>query len=81
MTSVASIYPNPASEKIMISADNWKNIRTVRIVNTTGQTVYSSEKPQQEIDIQGLASGSYIIGLVRDNGAQENVKFVKEAGK
>jgi hypothetical protein len=79
--TIAGIYPNPASEKIMISADSWKNIRTVKIVNVAGQTVYSSEKPQQEINIQGLASGSYVIGLVRDNGTQENVKFVKEAGK
>lgn len=79
--ATVSIYPNPASEKIIISADNWKNIRTVKIVNTAGQTVYTSEKPQQEIDIQRLASGSYIIGFVRDNGVQENVKFVKEAGK
>jgi hypothetical protein len=79
--TIAGIYPNPASEKIMISADSWKNIRTVKIVNVAGQTVYSSEKPQQEINIRGLASGSYVIGLVRDNGTQENVKFVKEAGK
>lgn len=80
-TSIAGIYPNPASEQIMIAADDWKNIREVKIVNTAGQTVYSSERPQQEIDIRGLASGSYVIGLVRDNGTQENVKFVKEAGK
>lgn len=81
MTSIVSIYPNPASEKIMISANDWKNIRTVRIFNITGQAVYSSDKPRQEIDIRGLASGSYVIGLVQNDGTQENVKFVKEAGK
>jgi Secretion system C-terminal sorting domain len=79
--SVVSTYPNPASDKIMIAANEWENVKTVRIVNTAGQVVYSSDKPRQEIDIQALASGSYIIGLVRDNGTQENVKFVKEAGK
>ncbi len=79
--SMASIYPNPAAEKVKISAKNWETVKTVRIVNTTGQVVYRSDKPKQEIDIQGLSSGSYVIGLVRDNGTQENVKFVKEAGK
>lgn len=79
--AVASTYPNPASDKLTITASDWENIRTVRIINTAGQVVYSSDKPQREVDIRGLASGSYVIGLVRDNGAQENVKFVKEAGK
>jgi len=79
--SMASTYPNPASDKVTISADHWENVRTVRIVNAAGQVVYHSDEPRQEIDIRGLASGSYIIGLVRDNGAQENVKFAKEAGK
>lgn len=78
---VASTYPNPASDKLTIAASDWERIKTIRIVNTAGQVVYSSDKPRQEIDIQSLAAGSYIIGLMRDNGAQENVKFVKEAGK
>ncbi|MNY53907.1 hypothetical protein D3C86_1897100 [compost metagenome] len=76
-----SIYPNPASDKIKISANDWKNIATVRIFDITGQAVYSSDKPQQEIDIRGLASGSYVIGLGWNDGTRENVKFVKEGGK
>lgn len=80
-TSVVSTYPNPASDKVMIAASDWESVRTVRIVNNAGQVVYSSDKPQQDIDIQGLASGSYVIGLVRENGTQENVRFVKGAGK
>lgn len=80
-TTVVSIYPNPASDKIKISANDWKNIATVRIFNITGQAVYSSDKPQQEIDIRGLASGSYVIRLGWNDGTRENVKFVKEGGK
>jgi hypothetical protein len=74
-------YPNPATDKLMISANDWAGVKTVKIFSQTGQIVYSTEKPEQEINIAGLAGGSYIIGLVRANGAQENVKFVKDAGK
>lgn len=79
--TVASTYPNPASEKVTISTPDWENIKSVCIVNQSGQTVYKSEKPQAEIDIRQLGTGAYIIGLIRTDGTQENVKFVKEAGK
>ncbi|SDG40748.1 Por secretion system C-terminal sorting domain-containing protein [Dyadobacter soli] len=79
--SVASTYPNPASDRLTIEAGEWENVKTVTIINTAGQVVYSSDEPRKEIDIQGLPSGSYVIGLVRGDGAQENVKFVKDAGK
>lgn len=79
--SIASTYPNPATERVTIAADNWEEVKSVRIINAAGQVVYSSDKPRREIDIRNLTSGSYIIGLVHDNGTQENIKFVKEGGK
>ncbi|GGM73667.1 hypothetical protein GCM10010967_01560 [Dyadobacter beijingensis] len=81
-TSVtATIYPNPTVDKVTISAKSWDNVKAVTIINQAGQVVYKSEKPQREIDVHALAAGSYIIGLVHADGAQENVKFVKDAGK
>lgn len=74
-------YPNPATDKVIIAASDWRNVKKVHIFSNSGQLVYSSEKPEPEINVQSLAAGAYVIGLVRANGVQENVKFVKEAGK
>ncbi|ACT95321.1 T9SS type A sorting domain-containing protein [Dyadobacter fermentans] len=76
-----TVYPNPASEKVTISAKDWANVKSVKIFNQAGNVVYSSDKPQPDINIQSLASGAYVIGVLRGDGAQENVKFVKGAGK
>lgn len=77
----ANTYPNPATDRVIIAADNWETVKIVRIFNNAGQTVYTSENPEQEINVQPLATGPYVIGLERLNGIQENVKFVKQPGK
>jgi hypothetical protein len=74
-------YPNPATDKVIIAANEWEKVKQVRIYNNSGLVVYSSEKPEPEINIRAFAAGAYIIGLMRADGVQENVKFVKEAGK
>jgi hypothetical protein len=74
-------YPNPATDKITITANDWGDVKSVRILNNSGKTVYHSDSPEAEINVQNLSSGSYIIGLTRANGEQENVKFVKEGSR
>jgi hypothetical protein len=54
------LYPNPASQKLNISADGF-NIDEIRIFTLTGQYVLNQEKPTGNIDISGLKPGMYIV--------------------
>ena len=74
-----SVYPNPASNKLVIATENWKDIKYVQILNITGNVVFDSgSKPEPEIDITSLTQGSYLVRLISKNGAFETLKFVKK---
>ncbi len=59
------IYPNPASEKITIEA---QNIESVSITNVMGQKVYeqSVNNDNMVIDVNELPAGIYMINVVTD---------------
>ena len=71
-------YPNPVTDLLYITAENWKDVKAVMIVNNSGAIVYSSESPQQEINTAKLPSGTYVIRMIRLNGEQESIKFIKK---
>jgi len=74
-----SIYPNPASNKLVIATENWKEIKNVQILSNTGNIVFDSgTEPEPEIDITSLTQGSYLIRLISKNGVSETLKFVKK---
>jgi hypothetical protein len=76
--SLVMTYPNPATDKITITDAKWESVRSIHIISNSGSVVYKSEQPEPDVDVQNLTSGSYVISLIRDNGEQENGKFVKE---
>nr|WP_199001914.1 T9SS type A sorting domain-containing protein [Flavobacterium sp. ASV13] len=59
------IYPNPVSNQMFISADN---IQKVEIYNLLGTLVKTSGKDTESIDVNHLASGSYIVKATTDQG-------------
>jgi len=74
-----SIYPNPASNKLVIATENWKGIKNVQILSTSGNVIFDSgSKPEPEIDITSLSQGTYLIRFISKNGAFETLKFVKK---
>lgn len=71
-------YPNPVTDQLNITAENWKTVEKVIIINRSGIPVYSTESPQQEINTEKLPSGTYILHMIRQNGEQESIKFIKK---
>jgi hypothetical protein len=63
-----SIYPNPAQNVVNISSD--VNMKTVRIVNYTGQVVYNENafSNSLSINISNLAKGIYVIQFETASG-------------
>lgn len=77
-TSV-SLYPNPASNKILISTENWQEVQAVHILSVNGNPlIVSGSKPEPEIDITALSQGSYLVRVISKNGSYETLKFVKK---
>lgn len=76
-----AVYPNPADELISIQgiANNYSKILIV-ITSITGQEVLSTELDIQkpEVNVKGLASGSYLLKLHLDDGKEKTLKFIKE---
>lgn len=72
-----SIYPNPASNKLNISAAN--TIQNVEIYNVLGKKVMSLSinKSSESIDISGLSSGVYMIKYNVDDAVGTS-KFIKQ---
>ncbi|MBO4614075.1 MAG: T9SS type A sorting domain-containing protein, partial [Bacteroidales bacterium] len=56
-----SVYPNPASDMVLISAD--ENITRIEIVSITGQILHTEEVNSDRIEcnIENITAGTYII--------------------
>jgi hypothetical protein len=75
------IFPNPAGNEIVIKCEPAETITGIRIMNTLGEVVFTSEEKQQEdylkINIERLAGGIYFV----EAGAGKKIlrsKFVKQ---
>ncbi len=72
------LYPNPAKEQITIEMSDASSIYQVAIFDVLGKKVYSSEiQKVGQIDVSGLASGTYLVKLNSDNNSSI-VRFVKQ---
>lgn len=68
-----SVYPNPATSTIQVSAENF---RTINIYNSCGQLVRSTN--EANIDVNNLESGIYFVSVVFDNGNVSVKKVMKK---
>jgi hypothetical protein len=67
-TGNIKLWPNPASGFIQITLENTENNSTVKIINTTGNTVYLGRYSNGLIDISNLPVGVYTLQVIgRDN--------------
>lgn len=75
------IYPNPAKDRISLSGENLSEIDEMRIINCLGKTVLARKMHQDsglEIDISGITSGIYQLGLYSDRGLVSSKRLVLE---
>lgn len=73
------IYPNPANNRLNIALEKSVNSVSVRIINTTGQVVWSKHINTAhlvEVDVQHLNSGVYLVEIETEGG-KIWTKFVK----
>ncbi len=75
-----SVFPNPASDKIVVSHPKAVGSSTLRIISSIGQNVYKSKisalDSQTTIDIQNLSSGIYLV-VLESGKDKQYLKFIK----
>ncbi|MFM2225968.1 MAG: hypothetical protein RJA07_2170 [Bacteroidota bacterium] len=74
------VYPNPASQSIVVSSKSLVNTIEVRDVlgRVVIQQIKNSSTQQIQIDVSSLSSGLYFIKATDIKGNTMNGKFVKE---
>ena len=77
-SSLISLFPNPASNKITINGLNdLKDITKIEITSITGAIVRKENITNSVIDISMLNSGMYLLFISHENGF-EKISFLKE---
>ena len=60
------IFPNPTNGIIYLKANQTIDKGTIEIINIQGQSIYKSNKIEQQIDLSNQAKGIYFIQLVTE---------------
>jgi hypothetical protein len=78
MMSAPSIYPNPASNYIIVDVDG-SQASTLEIFSLSGKQLqkYSVAGPSAQLDISELEKGFYFLAL-STSGQTQVIKFVKK---
>ncbi len=76
--SSLSIYPNPASDHLMLQPENDQRIVSVRIFNWQGALLLQHTGANlQHCDVSKLRPGSYLLTVEFDNHKKTSIKFLK----
>ena len=67
-----SIYPNPASDYVMVNAEG---VREINVLDLNGRVL--STTTQSKVDLSSLSAGVYFVRVITDNGTATE-KIVKE---
>jgi hypothetical protein len=73
-TSRFNVYPNPASDVLMLQGIN---LSQVSILDISGKVIESFNSIQQRIDVSHLAPGVYFVQANTEQGMEQK-KFIKQ---
>ncbi len=71
------VFPNPASERIQLGIKDIGSLKSVRIYDLGGKTMYSANGKgiSKTIDIRAFSSGSYVVEILDKSGKFKAVKI------
>lgn len=69
-SSLATVYPNPATNVINFSLDGLATASSIRIMDLHGRVVRAAEVSgsQDSVDVSGLSSGMYVLEIETSQG-------------
>lgn len=69
-----SFYPNPVSDRLLISEAALRNTASLKLLDQTGKPVFESSKPVSFIHTGHLSSGTYILQITRKDGTKASTQ-------
>ena len=77
--SIINVYPNPTSDKVVVSYSSVCASCQLRIYNSEAKQVYESKgvDKQTEIDLSHLGTGVYYLSITTEDGKGQGWKIVK----
>jgi len=84
VSDLLRISPNPATNKITVSAPEIKNEAEIQILTMSGKRLFMSELSRssngidEQIDVQKLKAGVYMILVVTENGFASKQLIITE---
>ncbi|PWJ53575.1 putative secreted protein (Por secretion system target) [Dyadobacter jejuensis] len=73
------VYPNPSDDYLEVWVSDWKQIRTVSILNSKGQVLYESGPiTNGSVDIHSLVPGIYLVNFTRVDGQVYTHKMLRK---
>lgn len=71
-----TVYPNPVKDMLTITGN--ENITAVQVYDLAGRLVKSADVLNNQVSLQSLAKGTYIVKFKNASGAAYSSKIVKE---
>ncbi|QHI36333.1 hypothetical protein IMCC3317_16950 [Kordia antarctica] len=72
------LYPNPTKDFIRIDSEDNQVIKTVKIVDIQGRTVFTTNQHTENISVSNLQKGMYFMTLETEAGQSATKKFIKQ---
>lgn len=76
VTKTIKLYPNPIRNVLQIE-DKDNVITAVKIIDLTGKTLLQQYQNFQNINVENLASGTYVVEVYSQTSKQ-TAKFIKQ---
>lgn len=76
ISSTYKVYPNPATGKITVSLDNYRDNHDILITSSVGQTMkkYTNVKGDKVIDVSDFSKGIYFIRIENQTSGEIGVQ-------
>lgn len=79
-SAIMNVYPNPASDKVVVSYTTSCPKCELRIFNIEAKQVYEAKgiNKETEIDVSNLRVGTYYLTITTEDGKSQGWKIVKK---
>ncbi|KAA0993802.1 T9SS type A sorting domain-containing protein [Dyadobacter aurulentus] len=74
--AVQFVYPNPASEKLMLNKSIRSGIASVEIFDANGKEIYKIKSNPEEIDVSRFKAGVYVVRVKSIDGKETSSKIL-----